>query len=518
MLLCFVVHEMGLMRMRNKQKIAGLLLMITLLLAIPQPLWAMPIWIEQGTGAPIEVEAELSDAVQQVKMKIQDKTGIDADQIRLLFAGGVLEDGRTLGDYPITSGATLQLELKPAVVPFRVQVEEGETYAFSEAIFATHYAGSSPLARITIVTLPDSEYGKLLLNAASVTMDVYAGQSIDAGDLSGLRLMTYGSKPGAASIGWSASDRYDTSAPSTIDVTIASRASDPGPTVVVLSGDSKLDRLAVHAFGEELELSPAFSSDIMAYTAETEAEQVELLAVPSDDRASMELGGKRLVGETTIPLSIGDNILEIKVLAEDGSFRTYTITIERMATQNEPTMTVAECSFQDIDGHWAKEAICEAAEQGIATGVNERTFAPDRPVTRLEFVVMLIQSLRIEIGGETHAMDFKDGESFPDGAQAALWTAVRERLLVGYPDGSLRPQQALSRTETAVIVAKAIEWELARGGSTTYADDARIPGWAKAYVESARQHGLLVGRDDNLFDPDGWLTRAEAVAILLRLR
>ncbi len=503
--------------MGNKQKVTGFLLMIALFLAIPQPILAMPIWIEQGAGTPIEVEAELSDSVQQVKMKIQDKTGIDADQIRLLFAGGLLEDGRTLADYPITSGATLQLEFKPAIAPFRVQVEEGETYAFSGALFASHYAGSSPLERITIVTLPDSEYGKLQMNAASVTTDVYAGQSIDAGDLPRLRLITYAGKPGAVSIGWSASDQYDTSAPSTIDVTITSYVADPGPTVVQ-SGNAKLDRLTVHVFGTELELSPAFSSDILAYAAETEAEQVELQAVPSDDRASMELGGKRMAGKTSIPLSIGDNALEIKVLAEDGSSRTYTITIIRMAIQEEPPSNVAECSFLDIDGHWARPDICEAAEQGIAAGVSELTFAPDRPVTRMEFAVMLMRSLRIEIGSEMHAMDFRDGESFPDWMQAALWTAVRERLLVGYPDGTLRPEQALTRTEAAVIVSKAMGWEIALGRSTTYADDARIPAWAKIYVESAYQHGLLVGRGDNRFEPDGWLTRAEAAAILLRSR
>lgn len=517
MLNCLVVHEMGLLRMGNKQKVAGFLLMIALFLAIPQPIWAMPIWIEQGTGAPIEVEAELSDAVQQVKMKIQDKTGIDADQIRLLFTGGLLEDGRTLGDYPITSGATLQLELKPAIAPYRVQVEEGETYAFTEALFAMHYAGSSPLEQITIVTLPDSEYGKLQMNAASVTTDVYAGQSIDAGDLSGLRLLTYAGKPGTVSIGWSASDRFDTSAPSTIDVTIASRVADPGPDVV-LSSNAKLDRLTVHAFGDEMELSPAFSSEILAYAAETKADQVELLAVSSDDKASMELGGKRMAGKTTIPLSIGDNALEIKVLAEDGSSRRYTIKIKRMAIQEEPSPTVAECSFQDIDGHWARVDICDAAEQGIAVGVSELTFAPDRPVTRMEFAEMLMRSLRIEIGGETQSLEFRDWESFPDGAQAALWTAVREKLLIGYPDGTLRPQQALTRTEAAVIVSRAMGWEIARGGSTTYADNSHIPAWAKAYVGNAQQHGLLVGRGDNRFEPDGWLTRAEAVAILLRLQ
>jgi len=170
----------------------------------------------------------------------------------------------------------------------------------------------------------------------------------------------------------------------------------------------------------------------------------------------------------------------------------------------------------DTKGHWAEKAILEAVSSGLVRGYSDGTFRPDATVTRAEFAVLLARAVKLN-GSGGGELPFTDREQIGKWAAEAVARVLEAGIVHGYGDGSFRPGAAIGRAEMFVMLARALKLSVDAGAGTAFADDADIPGWAKASVSAAAREGLALGDGGNRFAPMQGATRAEAVVLLLRV-
>ena len=98
----------------------------------------------------------------------------------------------------------------------------------------------------------------------------------------------------------------------------------------------------------------------------------------------------------------------------------------------------------------------------------------------------------------------------------AISTLNNAGILSGYPDGTFRPDNKITRAELATMAARFLE-SIKEGyhgeDHFTDIDDS----WANEFINIAAENGLINGYPDGSFKPDQLITRAEAMTVINRL-
>ncbi|MGG6298337.1 N-acetylmuramoyl-L-alanine amidase [Leptolyngbya sp. AN02str] len=178
-----------------------------------------------------------------------------------------------------------------------------------------------------------------------------------------------------------------------------------------------------------------------------------------------------------------------------------------------PSAEAAKVNLSDIAGHWAEPFIRELVARGVLTGYGDGTFKPEVPINRAQYAALLAKAFDLPPRrGNTGFVDVPSNFW----AAAAIAKAESMGFLSGFPDGTFRPMQNLTRVQTIVSLVSGLEL---LGGNpeflSVYRDRAEIPTYATIPLAAATQKRIVVNHPDvDRFEPMVDITRAEIAAII----
>ena len=182
-------------------------------------------------------------------------------------------------------------------------------------------------------------------------------------------------------------------------------------------------------------------------------------------------------------------------------------------------VTPEKTVFSDISSvDWAREGILYLSERGIINGYEDNTFRPDNSITREEFVAIIVRAFEVEY--ENADSDFSDVDK-------SAWYyrcvsgAVNAGIINGIETNLFGTGDSLSRQDMCTILCRVME----RIGSEPdkiysrmeFADENEIADYAKEAVGKLQQMGIVNGMGENMFVPEGNVTRAMAAKAIYQM-
>ena len=144
-------------------------------------------------------------------------------------------------------------------------------------------------------------------------------------------------------------------------------------------------------------------------------------------------------------------------------------------------------------------------------GYEDGTFAPNKSITRAEAITIFARLMNEKMDVDAdYANSFNDVKA---SAWYANYIGYMEdyNIINGYEDGTFRPDAAITRAEFAAMASRFDKLESADKNAFTDVDDSH---WAIESINSASAKGWICGYPDGTFRPSQNISRAEVVSIV----
>jgi hypothetical protein len=207
----------------------------------------------------------------------------------------------------------------------------------------------------------------------------------------------------------------------------------------------------------------------------------------------------------------------------------YTLIVDERARASDgaPLAQMQRASFLTVSGpdtqrytdvpkgHRFYEAIETLAEAGVVHGYGDGSFRPDEPVTRADLAEMLVLLLGLHTQNPGTPPPYTDVPVVPgDSVADFVREATDAGIVLGFPDGTFRPDETVTRIQLVRMIVRAAQAYLSPPPPGYDAGFADVDIVDLGYTNWAAHNHLIDGKAPGRFDPWSTATRGHAARIL----
>ncbi|CAM5182364.1 hypothetical protein UACE39S_04885 [Ureibacillus acetophenoni] len=171
----------------------------------------------------------------------------------------------------------------------------------------------------------------------------------------------------------------------------------------------------------------------------------------------------------------------------------------------------AEASSLFPDVNYFQDEIYYLKDQGIINGYKDGKFGPNDPIKRLQAIQMILKELGVDTSNAPNP-GFKDVHPGSYGYKE-IAKAAELGIISGKPDGNFDPNGILTRGQMAVILVNAYDL---KGTSSHKFKDVKESDGKYPFVQTLVSHSIAGGYPDNTYRPNLTMNRGQFAAFLAR--
>jgi S-layer homology domain len=231
------------------------------------------------------------------------------------------------------------------------------------------------------------------------------------------------------------------------------------------------------------------------------------------------VGSKTFNAEKSVAVKLNDNgTFSAVPTLFDGKNATV-----KSLTNSKYTIVENDVTFPDVNNKsWAEEYIETLASKYIIKGKETGKYDPAEHMTRAQFAVLLVRALGLP--GQAYDNTFKDvsGKEWFN-KEGELMAAVKYGVIQGIGDGTFAPNEKITRAQAAAMIERAMNIKFLNFDKSQldkskklsdFKDAKKVGAWAQKGVEAVYQAGIVSGKLDGNYDPNGYTQRDQMAKIL----